>query len=502
MKKYKAVFIFIICALLAAPALYMFGLSETIGIFGKEVITPLPNLHDQSFKNKQFQKQFEEWWQSHFFGRRHALKSKNQLYDWFNLGQMHSGYDNGIIQGKNRYLFEKGYFYTLTECLNFPPELQQMQKLAAIMRKLNIELYYISAPNKVETYPEFMPRQFAYFCRHNCDYSGKTVQYLDSIGIRNFNSQPLMKQIKQNEDYQPFTRTGTHWNLYGSGRTLQEAAKKFGWSKIIFKDIEHSETKFFAERDIADLLNLWDKYDDDHDFIRPVYEKAEKVLEGTTVLIGNSFSNEMKNALLDSGLVEQKHLIHIENRPMTDDDIKQIRRSSRIILVYTDTAVINSGHQFYKKLEKMVTELPYFVKEDFAHPSGNLEISGLSGIGDWGRWSDGDKTVIKFDAGLNPYCNDYDIKFDFKLNLFLHEKRPQQKVKVYLNDEPIAEWLFELGKARPVTSFTVPYASIKNGKAVLTFEIDNPQSPFELGVSKDKRKLAIGFVSMDVYVAD
>ena len=54
----------------------------------------------------------------------------------------------------------------------------------------------------------------------------------------------------------------------------------------------------------------------------------------------------------------------------------------------------------------------------------------------------------------------------------------------------------------PKTSFLIPKDIAPKGKVIMRFEIDNPQSPKELGLSDDSRKLGIGFKSMKIRISD
>mgnify|MGYP002869999559 CR=1 FL=1 len=302
-KLIKVIFVSTICLILAIPSLYMLGNKENTLIYGRENITPLPSLQEKAFIDKQFQKQFENWWQSHFYGRKIALKLKNQIYDWANLGRIHSGYSRCVIQGKDNYLFERAYFKT---CKNIPQEIQKIKELKKFLDKKGIELYVIVAPNKVVTYFDKIPQRFAYFYKNSCHHSQKIEEKLETMGINVFNAQSIMYQMRKKESYEPFSVTGTHWNHYGAGRTLQEASKVFGWGKIDILKMETQDKPYTTERDIANLLNLIIPYYPHQNFYRPIF-KQSRALDGKTTIIGNSFSNEFKIALLNSGLVSSKN---------------------------------------------------------------------------------------------------------------------------------------------------------------------------------------------------
>lgn len=97
-KSYQKVFTIFVLGLLFLPLGYMFGGKEKTRLAGVDPQTDLPSLQTTKFKTKQFQQQFEKWWQSHFLYRKIALKLKNQLYDWANFGQFHANRE--LIEGK------------------------------------------------------------------------------------------------------------------------------------------------------------------------------------------------------------------------------------------------------------------------------------------------------------------------------------------------------------------------------------------------------------------
>ena len=125
----------------------------------------------------------------------------------------------------------------------------------------------------------------------------------------------------------------------------------------------------------------------------------------------------------------------------------------------------------------------------------DFKISGFNGAESWGRWSNGFTSMMIFNLGN---LHD-DLLFKFEVKPFFALNFHNQKVKVYVNDRLVAQWIFEQGKPMPKTEFVITKSSkTKKGKVFLRFEYDNPQSPKELGISGDSRKLALGFISMQI----
>jgi hypothetical protein len=76
---------------------------------------------------------------------------------------------------------------------------------------------------------------------------------------------------------------------------------------------------------------------------------------------------------------------------------------------------------------------------------------------------------------------------------FLHKNAPTQSVQLWLNDRQVAQWHFQVGFDSPLPArIAIPAASIRNHDVLmLTFVIQSPSSPAEVGESPDTR--ALGF---------
>lgn len=490
---YKKVFVLILFCMLWMPLTYVFNIKDTTVINGSETITDMPSLQKKSFQKKEYQPLFEAWWNSHFGFRKFMLKTKNQIYDWANFGKFHSGYNNNIIQGKQNYLFEKGYFMSFAnKCLEVPSQVDNLKKLNDLLKTEKIELFVILAPNKVVTYPEYIPSIYK-FLGKDCNYYGVIEKHLSDMGIKVFNSQSLITNIHSNEQYQPFSTTGTHWNFYGAGRTFQEVAKYFGWGDIKIKEILESDTPYLTEKDIAQLLNLWVPYNPKQKFYKPVFEKTN-ALNGKTVIIGNSFSNELATVSLETNLFS-KGLVHFENQPLVYQNIKDIQNAKRVILVYTDIAFMNSNDQLYQKIDFLLHNIRHVAKYTLSdtQTTPGLQISGMSQVENWGRWTSGDTAEFKF--SYLPYKN---MLFKFNARAFLNKNRDFQNASVYVNGRLFAKWQYRLEQPQPNTTLDISAKDVINGKLTITLHMDNPVSPQETGVNSDNRKIAIGIEDITI----
>ena len=496
-RKHHLFFIIIVICLLSLPIGYFCGLQETTKIHGVEIITELPSLQTSSFSNKIFQNQFENYWSSHFLFRKAALKAKNQLYDWFNFNQIHSGYNGLIIEGKDDYLFEKMYFDALrSPCLPVPTELEKLAELKQRFNQKGIELYFILAPNKAVTYSEKLPNRYRFFLNDTCRYDKLLTKTIAATGIPVYNAQKLMHHIKNNEKMPVFPKTGTHWNLYAAGRTLQETAELFKWPTVELTQLEQSKKPYFVDEDLAQLLNLYDRFESREIYIKPVLKASHK-LNGTTTLIGNSFLHEYRYVLIESQISSTSLLPYYENPPLTPENIEAIWQSKRVVLIYTDIALIQKNDQFYQKLETLLNALKQeniFLFQD-QKTEQRLKLTGLSFPENWGRWSDGKEVTMTFDT----HNKVKDLILNIEGFALLHEKMPSQQITVYVQDKPLTKWLFQLNQPMPVLRLHIPKEKFgPDGKTVLKFIIDHPVVPKEIGLNEDFRQLGFAFIRLSI----
>lgn len=154
----------------------------------------------------------------------------------------------------------------------------------------------------------------------------------------------------------------------------------------------------------------------------------------------------------------------------------------------TKYKIFNLSFTFYKKYLSKKIPFARLTNTDF-------KLSGFSHAETWGRWSDGFYSSMIFNA---KKIKD-DLLFKFEVKPFFAGDLNSQKIRVYVNDNLATQWIFEKGKMFPKTEFIVPKRSrTKTGKIFLRFEYDTPKSPKELLINSDSRKLALGFISMEI----
>ncbi len=357
-EKSKKIFIIVLFVLLLLPMTCILGIKERTHIYGAETITSLPSLQNTSFKKREFQTQFESWWNSHFGFRKFMLKMKNTIYDFANFRVIHAGYYENIIEGENRYLFGKYIFQSVYKnCFKVPyDKLQKLKDFNNKAKRKGIRVYLVFAPSKALTYYDYLPLRYKYFLGKNCHVYENMSYEISKLGIPVYNSQPLMEKLRDESKIQPFPIGGIHWNLYGGGMAVKESFKQFGIGNIKFVGIEESRHPYLADQDLTELQNMFFRKRNDRRFYKSVL-KGNFKLSGTTYVIGDSYSNQYFIPLVDAGIAKAGTIIHYENQPLNTDDVNRIKSDAkRIIFVYTDD-IVDPNHQFWKKIDALLENM-------------------------------------------------------------------------------------------------------------------------------------------------
>lgn len=119
--------------------------------------------------------------------------------------------------------------------------------------------------------------------------------------------------------------------------------------------------------------------------------------------------------------------------------------------------------------------------------------SGWNALESWGRWTDGERAVLDMKLSAVP---DSDLLVTFEANIFA--PKGDLKFSVSVNDAPVGD--FSLPTGRQTISISVPKDNVigNNDELKIVFDIKNPLSPAQAGVSVDVRTIGIGLVSFMV----
>lgn len=353
----KKIFIAIIITMLFIPLGCIFTLKQKSHLWGVEEEVLFPKFSLEHILDTSCQNQFEKWFQHNFFLRNSLIKVRNQIYAWTNFNSFF--YGNTIIRGTEEYLFEKAYLELRNPNLQLPKEqIQLIKEIAHECKNKNINFYFIIAPNKVTSYPEYLSPLYTFFYKDNPNYAKEIENIFIENNIPVYNAQELMFQLKENNELPAFNKTGTHWNFYGAGRTVQESFNYFNIAAINKIKIETSKNAYWAEMDLSRLLNLRIHYKTNENYYKPTFATAHPI-NTDTVIIGNSFSNEYTQIITPSNLINDPTLLQqYENTPLTAEECKKIWEVKNIFLIYTVNSIYSSTSQLYKKIQMLLDNKP------------------------------------------------------------------------------------------------------------------------------------------------
>lgn len=507
LKTHQIVFIAIILILLCIPLSYILGVKDRTEIKGVEYQYKLPSLQDEYWINRQFQADFEKWWNSHFGFRNFFLKTKNSIYDLFNLRKIHSGFNNLLIQTETGHLIDRTCISLL---LNDACQVD-IQKLGEEfsyffkqINKMNKRGYVVLGSTKAHLYREQIPERFKYFANPRCDIFEEWEKVLLSNKIPYLNTQKMFGDMLQREGIEAYSKAGTHWNAYAAARVTQDVVKNLDLGVINIDSVEQGKEETLGERDLADLLNTWFPYYPDKSFPH-VRLHANRQLGKKIVLIGDSYAGSLYHMLVRSGASLRDELILVSNRLLTDDEAKKIICEADIFIFCSQGTSLNDPiSSMLVNLEILLKFLPidpakktifYFSEEIFP-----FEIKGISFAEQWGRWTESETINFRI-----PILTDKDITIYFGgLIAYITEKNRKIDAEVFANGESVAVWEFKYG-----LPFKKNYAInikkeilLKSNILDLVIKIKGAVRPCDVGDNASDRLIGLGFHTLSIEYKD
>lgn len=227
---------------------------------------PKPQFSLNEWFNRNFQDKFNKWF-NHFYGARALfVRLGNQInYSAFSKSYM---YDQSIIIGKEKQLYEVGYIRDY--CGLTPPtpltqaerRVKEMKEIQERLRERGVAFTLLITPSKAAIYPEYIP---ADFCDTPQTASRDYTQFLpllDKYQINYIDGHALTSEAKQKEIPPLFCQGGTHWNYLGAYHTIKPLVEQFGaltkkpLGTLRIHDMTVDRSPTGSDSDLAKLLNL------------------------------------------------------------------------------------------------------------------------------------------------------------------------------------------------------------------------------------------------------
>ena len=213
--KHKVALIIIITALVTPSFIYHLGTEEILPLKGSFNKVNNVSFTLNGWKNETFQKQKEEYWNENFGLRNFFVRLNNQFYFTF----FKQAKANGVVVGKDDYLFEEAYindYYGINyigknEILR---RVEKLEKISKVFKKMGKKLLITFAPGKASFYPEFIPNRYKRVS-DSTNYKGfRDAIIHSSIDFIDLNQHFI--SWKQKTDKIIYPKTGIHWSEYGA----------------------------------------------------------------------------------------------------------------------------------------------------------------------------------------------------------------------------------------------------------------------------------------------
>ena len=316
MERLRNLYIGLVLAALAAPLLCVTGLRGFVQVAGFERKAPRPAVSAKAFLDGAFQNDLKAYYDRKYFGRGELLKFKHLVFDAVNLGHYHAGYSGNVVQGRDGFLFERGYLDVLFNPptkYHTPAHRRQFAETAAALQRAvearGAAFGLILAPSKPEACPGLVPARYRRFSRAPADFDlyGGLSDALASARIPHVNGAELSRPFLDTDVLFPYT--GTHWSVYCAAMAatnligqINPVAPTNDLPAPVVLGMEYkSEPYDIHDRDIADLLNLPRPYRRVPDrYPHPVFA-LPTARPGKAVILGDSFCDQLLAALQDSG---------------------------------------------------------------------------------------------------------------------------------------------------------------------------------------------------------
>jgi hypothetical protein len=215
----------------------------------------------QDWFNSTYQEKQETYIKETFGFREWFIRLNNQLA----FSMFHEARANGVIVGKQNYLFEQNYIsaYYGTDFIGEDSIRTQMHKLKVVsdsLHQLGKDLLLVFAAGKGSFYPEYFPENLKQKKRGKTNYQRHIYHAKkQQLNLIDFNAYFLRNKNKS--PYPLYPQYGIHWSYYGmclvadSLTRYIEYQRKVNLPHITWKKIEHDQPRD-TDYDIAEGMNL------------------------------------------------------------------------------------------------------------------------------------------------------------------------------------------------------------------------------------------------------
>lgn len=231
----------------------------------------------------------------------------------------------------------------------------------------------------------------------------------------------------------------------------------------------------------------------------------------TRINIRNAQSRykELYNICYDINSLMDKIEYYSSNNFILEEEYKKINDTfftyRKDIRKHLIEAILESPENIPNGVPKIPDgELSVNSTYNFSDPIAVVTTGIYHKLGSDGRWSCGKKATIGFKIENGNAINSK-LRIYLKVIPFVNKKHRKQKVELFLNGRLVNKYKFVFDKTKidrddkmEIISIPLEDSDCKRDMQELGFRFHNLKSPKKLGISNDRRKLGLRFVSMEI----
>lgn len=362
----KYLLLFILIAMLYLPFIQQyFKLVERVELNGAIVQTKPKKLTLKSWFDGTYQAENEKYINENFGFRNHLIRLHNQ----FAFSVFKRAKANGVVVGKENYLFEIGYInayygkdFIGTEKIT--SKIQQLRFVQDTLSKLNKSIIFVIAAGKGSYYPEYFPDR----CHQKKGITNYQVykQQLQAYDINHIDFNAFFVSNKKTAKFPLYPQYGIHWSHYGMFLAADsmikyiEGIQKIDMPNLYYKDVIISQPKE-TDYDIASGMNILSTLKSfDMAYPNVLLEKDFEKTKPSVLVVADSFYWGMFNFGI-SNAFSKSHFWYYNRevypdsyeRPLQTNQVnvtEEIRKHDVFIIMATESNLVDAGWGFIEKL--------------------------------------------------------------------------------------------------------------------------------------------------------
>lgn len=529
-KTWRSGAVILFCCIIMLPLLLQ-GISATTGKkldvhlngYFEEYEKPLFRV--DSFISGDYQQEYEKWLNANVMPRGAYIKLYNQIrYSFFDLGSQ--------IIGKNKDLFEEGYITNelcLAEICNYS-NLENQEKISNYVRHLeNIQRKLEEMGKTFLVYTSPMKTEYMYndiptkYMIQKPKESGLGRDYFRQLIEKTEVNCFFADDVIQKKSIQPvFYTTGIHWSRVAEQQvsvSLLEQLRELSGKKfrnIELGELQVSETPYWRDADLYELLNLYTDADNELYYEYDSYRQFPEKYDSMKMLLqGGSFAEGLEKDYFGKYANEELYYINYDNyiqEPNGEIHTFEVWGDLELdrYLDIVDCIVIEiNDAQYHQESNGFVEYLDAYLDYYKSKKSEDKKMPNEKLL-DCKNLSEMQQEALEFSKGIGYFENGMAWSGDnvvlrlknenigtegLELELGIAEqaiRSDAQEIVIYLNQKKVKTCLLETAGKVDICIEPDTFDVSSDGLYEIEIYSKNIFNPKKLGESMDNRDLAIG----------